>query len=187
MFEKGSGWTHTRLSPVARAFGVALVLASCSGEPKEQGTEACSAIACNDGFLATVMLNSASIPAGHHTIEVTADQSAFSCAIDFPPVSSNGAIGSGECSSGISLTIQPATVCHSSSSANATTLTCDQVPGQYLEQIGIAGTPASVDVKQMVNGMAILTGTASPTYQSVQPNGPGCPGSCLEGTAQWTP
>jgi hypothetical protein len=43
-----------------------------------------------------------------------------------------------------------------------------------------------VQVQQLVGGAVILDETVSPTYQTDEPNGPGCGPICHQAGAEWT-
>jgi len=156
---------------VALSRGALLLLAalgcgalSCDGSGI--GSMACTLIGCEDQFMATLTVDATMVPAGMHTVQVTADGVVASCAFQFPPDVGLGV----PCSSAFGLTIVP-----------------DQtIAGRFTERITFSGTPSLVEVQQLVGGTVIFDQTVSPTYQMNQPNGPGCGPICEQANVLWT-
>lgn len=130
------------------------------------GATACTLIGCVDQFLATVTVDATTVPAGKHTLTVTIDGAATSCSFNLPELASPV---NDPCAAGFSLNVpgQP-------------------TAGKFTETIGIVGTPSSIKVHQTLDGTVVLDQTISPTYQTIQPNGPGCAPICHHATAAWT-
>jgi hypothetical protein len=157
-------------------------LVSCTGETKR-----CTLIGCNDQFSATVSAASTAVPAGMHTIDVTVDGTLLSCTFTFPgalPASGGGIVAS--CQGDLSVDVGSPFTCTTTMTDAAIGQHCEPVPGQIRETIRIAGTPASVHVRQSVDGTVILDQSATPTYQRNQPNGIGCDPICRQAGAEWT-
>lgn len=130
------------------------------------GATGCTLIGCGDQFTATVTVDTTMVPAGTQTVTVTVDGAATSCTVA-PP----GDVGYGDpCSAGFGLTIGPA----------------QPTDGKFTEKITVNGSPRSIEVQQTVGGTVIFDQTISPTYQTNQPNGPGCGPICHQASVAWT-
>jgi hypothetical protein len=157
----------------------------CGGGALAWGEMVCSDVGCEDQFSASVTMDATQIPAGTHTIDVMADGAAMSCTFSFPPDPSTGGIAA-QCPSGLTVLVQPATVCTTTQSRTAASQQCQPIDGKFTESIWVSGTPKMVQVQQLVGGTAILDQTVSPTYQTNEPNGPGCGPICQQASAAWT-
>ena len=149
------------------------------------GGKACTLIGCEDQFSATVTADATLVPSGTHTVNVVADGAAMTCTFPFPPDPSNQGIVA-QCSSGLTLFVQPATVCTTVQTDASISQQCQPIDGKFIESIWVSGTPSVVQVQQLVGGTVILDQTVSPTYQSNEPNGPGCGPTCRQAGAEWT-
>jgi hypothetical protein len=56
----------------------------------------------------------------------------------------------------------------------------------FVEKLLVVGAPRLIEVQQTVAGTVIFDQTIAPTYQTNQPNGPGCEPICHQATAAWT-
>ena len=146
------------------------------------GEMACTDIGCSDQFSASVTIDATLVPAGTHTVDVVADGAAMSCTFSFPPADSSSA----QCSGGLTLFVQPATVCTTTQTPTYSSQQCQPIDGKFTESIWVSGTPGVVQVRQLVGGTVVLDQTVSPAYQTNQPNGPGCAPICHQGGAEWT-
>jgi hypothetical protein len=162
------------------------ILASC-GVKLPETSKACTLIGCFDQLTATVTGADGAIPPGMHLLTVTADALTTTCAFKYPPdVLPSGGTVEPSCPQGLAVTVGPKTVCTETSTTSTKTQTCTPVADQSVETITVAGMPARVHVVQTMAGASILDETASPTYTSSQPNGPGCDPTCHQATATWT-
>lgn len=171
----------------ASALALACAALACGGAIGSPlgGEMVCTDVGCQDQFSATVTMGATLIPAGTHTVDVVADGAAMSCTFSFPPDASTGGAAA-QCSSGLTVLVQPATVCTTTRSATAVSQQCQPIDGKFTESIWVPGTPKVVQVQQLVGGTVILDQTVSPTYQTNQPNGPGCGPICHQAGAEWT-
>ncbi len=130
------------------------------------GATACTKIGCVDQFSATVTVDATTVPAGKHTLTVTIDGAATSCSFNLPELANPV---NDPCAAGFSLSVpgQP-------------------TDGKFTETIRVLGTPSSIEVHQTLDGTVVLDQTLSPTYQTNQPNGPGCAPICHQASAAWT-
>jgi len=130
------------------------------------GATACTLIGCVDQFSATVTVDSTLVPAGRHTLTVTFDGAATSCTFNLPELTNPV---NDPCAAGFTLSVpgQPTN-------------------GKFTETIAVHGTPSSIKVQQTLDGTVVLDQTISPTYLTIQPNGPGCGPICHQGNAAWT-
>lgn len=130
------------------------------------GATGCTLIGCVDQFSATVTVDATTVPAGNHTLTVTIDGAATSCSFHLPELANPV---NDPCAAGFSLNVpgQP-------------------TDGKFTETIRVLGTPSSIEVQQTLDGTVVLDQTLSPTYQTNQPNGPGCAPICHRATAAWT-
>jgi hypothetical protein len=145
------------------------------------GEMICTSSGCNDQFSATVTMDATQVPAGTHTVNVVADGAATSCTFPFPPTDAVA-----QCSSGLTVIVQAAAICTTVQTDAAITEKCQPIDGKFTESIWVSGTPSVVQVQQLVAGTVILDQTIAPTYQTNQPNGPGCGPTCHRAGAAWT-
>ena len=176
----GPWGSRSTLITVVLGFSVA----GCNGSPF--GSMACSTRGCQDQFTATISIAGSSVSAGMHSVDVTADGTMLSCTFTFPPetLSGGGTVGS-QCPIGLTVDVQPTTTCMTVQTDAAKIEHCAPAPGQFTELITVSGAPASVRVQQSVGGTVILDQSATPTYESNQPNGPGCDPICHQAAAAW--
>ena len=147
----------------------------------------CTMVGCKNQVAATVTVNAAVVPAGTHTILVTADGVPGSCTFPFPPADPTVGVGTGEqCSSGLSLDVWVTTVCTTTQSGIVTSSQCEPVAGKFTETITINGTPTTLRIQQLVGGTMISDKTVSPSYVVNQPNGPCCEPTCRQAGVDWT-
>lgn len=143
--------------------------------------KACPLVGCDDSFSAQISVSASGVPAGTHTVTVTVDGATTSCSFQFPPDAATLARGV-TCSGNAYVGLTAAQTCQSSGGSE----TCQPVPGQYVESVTVFGTPQSVQVQQTVGGAVILDESVTPSYETYQPNGSGCPPTCQEAAVQWT-
>jgi len=142
----------------------------------------CALRACSDELAATVSRKDRSFPDGAHQVDVTADGVALSCAFTFA-----GAAVAPACSPGLSLSVVPAPNCIEAFTTDSVSRECfDPIPGQFVEQISLRGTPAELRVVQVVDGVALLDQSLMAVYRTVYPNGDACPGACKLATPSFT-
>ena len=130
------------------------------------GAIACTLIGCVDQFSATVTVDTNMVPAGTHVLTVTFDGAATFCPFNLPP--STDPVND-PCSAAFSLTVPDAST-----------------DGKFTEKIVLHGAPTSIEVRQTLDGTVVLDQTISPTYETNQPNGPGCGPICHQASAAWT-
>jgi hypothetical protein len=154
-----------------KALGLmALVLLSLAG-----CTKTCTEIGCFDQFFVRVANEDGSYTPGTHVLEVTADGVLLSCTFPLPPDTvGGGGIASPVCSPGLDVFAGPLANCTTSSNATTVSQTCTPIEGTIQEQITVNGTPATVRLRQTVDGSVVFDRTITPTYKSSRPNGPGC-------------
>ena len=141
----------------------------------------CTLIGCQDQFTATVTVDATAVPAGTHTVNVSADGTAMTCTFPFPQADAVA-----QCSGGLTVIVQAAAVCTTVQTDAAISEKCQAIDGKFTESISIPGTPSAVQVRQLVGGTVILDQSVAPTYQTNQPNGPGCGPTCHQAGAAWT-
>jgi hypothetical protein len=144
----------------------------------------CTDIDCEDLFAAQVFVDAGTVPSGTQTLNVVADGVSMSCTFVFPPDLSNNS--GGQCSGALSVVVQPARTCTTGSGDGAVTEKCDALSGQFVELILFRGTPQSVQVQQTAGGTIIMDESVTPSYQTNEPNGPGCSPVCEQAAVQWT-
>ncbi len=176
--------TGALLLTVALAYGALGCDGNAIGLPGG-GETVCTDVGCEDQFSASVTMDAALVPAGTHTVNVVADGAAMSCTFQFPPADSTGG-GAAQCSSGLTVFVEPSLVCTTMQSAMGAWEACQPIDGRFGESIWVSGTPSVVQVQQLVGGTVILDQTVSPTYQTYEPNGPRCGPICHQGGAEWT-
>ena len=156
---------------------------SALGSP-DAGQMACTLIGCADQFSATVTVDSTMVPAGRHTVTVTIDGVAGACTFQIPPTAG---LTNDPCTApGFSMTVDPAQMCTTTQSPTVASQQCQPIDGLFVERIAVLGAPSSIEVQQSVAGTVIFDQTVAPTYQTNQPNGPGCGPLCSQATAAWT-
>jgi hypothetical protein len=148
---------------------------------------ACTEIGCADGFAVTVTLDATMVPAGMHTLNVTADGTSVSCTFTFPPPGASlGTIVSAGCPNGLSLSFAPAQTCMIVQTGTGSANECQAVAGEFEEYLSLPGTPSSVRLQQSADGNVLLDQTLTPTYKIDQPNGASCGPTCHEASAKLT-
>lgn len=179
---------RSRVAAAAPSSSVFVALALLVfGAPTGCSTKACTTRGCQDQFVATVAGQGGAFPSGMHQIDVTVDGAALSCTFTFPlPSVGGGGTQSPSCTTGLTVDVFPATTCTSHDADGASTLSCDPIPGQFVETITVAGKPVQVTVRQSVDGTNLLDETVTASYQTNQPNGPECPPFCQQAVESWT-
>jgi hypothetical protein len=145
---------------------VLTLLASCamhSASEVDSGSEpmGCTDIGCHDGLVVSVLPTS-SWPHGAYRFTIEADETTTIC---------TGALPLPDC--------------------NTRAITCDADEPMITESgcalsesthafgdIVFSSTPASVAIAVTLDDDPIATETWTPTYQTFEPNGPGCPPKC---------
>jgi hypothetical protein len=153
---------------------VVLALAGCEGK-------VCTLRGCSDQFSATLTRADGSFPAGAHQIDITADGVTMSCTFNFA-----GSAVVATCPSGLDVTVGPATTCTEIRTGNSVSLRCDPIPGQFVEQLSLRGTPRALRVVQSVAGVTLLDQSMAPIYEAAYPNGPECGSPCQQASATLT-
>jgi hypothetical protein len=150
-------------------------------------SKTCTEIGCQTQFTGVISASSASLPAGTHRIDVTADGVLLSCSFAFPlETLPSGALVGPRCSPGLMASVGPAQQCTPFTTAEAKGLRCVPIPDQIRETVQIIGTPSVIAIEQSVDGVVILQRSSSPTYVESQPNGPGCEPICHQATSEWS-
>ncbi len=164
---------HLRLAMVLAVVAVVAV-AGCE-------EKACTLRGCVDQFSATLSRADGSFVAGAHQVDVIADGVTMSCTFNF---AGGGVVAT--CPSGLDVTVGPATTCTEIRTGNSVSLRCDPIPGQFVEQLSLRGTPRQLRVMQSVAGVVLLDQAMSPTYEAAYPNGPECGSPCQQASATLT-
>jgi hypothetical protein len=150
-------------------------------------SKTCTEIGCLTQFTAGISAAEASLPAGTHRIDVTADGALLSCTFAFPlETLPGGGLVSPRCSPGLAASVGSAVECTEVITSSAKSLRCVPIPDQIQESVQVTGTPSLVTVEQSVGGIAILQRSATPVYENSQPNGPGCEPICRQASAHWS-
>jgi hypothetical protein len=146
----------------------------------------CTEIGCQSQVHVTVTSADGSIPAGSHVLDATVDGVTLSCAFQVPLVvlPGGGTVGP-ECPVGLRVSIGQARTCTETVTGTARSLSCVPIPGQFLEDITIVGNPTQISIRLSVDGAVVLDRTETPSYQSTEPNGPGCDPACQQASAEW--
>jgi hypothetical protein len=148
---------------------------------------ACTEVGCADGFAVTVTVDATMVPAGTHTLNVTADGTPVSCTFTFPPPGARfGTIVSANCPKGLSLSFALAQTCMIVQTGTGSANECQAVAGEFEEYVLLPGTPSSVRLQQSADGNVLLDQTLTPTYKIDQPNGASCGPTCYEASAELT-
>jgi len=143
--------------------------------------KACTLRGCTDQFSATLTRADGSFPAGAHQIDVTADGVIMSCTFNF---AGSGVVAT--CPTGLDVTVAPATTCTEIRMGDSVSLRCDPIPGKFVEQLSLRGTPSQLHLVQSVDGVALLDQAMAPTYEGAYPNGPECGATCQQASATLT-
>ena len=161
------------------------VLAAASGGCER--TKECTLIGCRDQFVASVSRADGSFPSGAHRIEILADGASLTCSFTYPLATApGGAAIPPSCPIGLTVNIAQQQVCMQTTENGGVAFTCQPIPGQFLETIELAGTPAQVHVWQYVDDVALLDAATAPVYQDYFPNGPACGPPCHQASVDWT-
>jgi len=93
---------------------------------------------------------------------------------------------SAACSSGLFVSVNPATTCTEMHTATAVSVRCDPIPGQFIEVLSLFGMPRDVRVVQSIDGVVVIDQSIAPTYTQSRPNGPGCEPLCEQAAVMLT-
>jgi hypothetical protein len=118
---------------------------------------------------ASLTLPAALTEDGDYTFDVTSDGETLNCTATLPfqwasPV----------CDEGLSLLVEGPTATTGSS--------VSQGPADRISGLLVVGVLGEVSVKVTRNGSLVYAGSATPAYEGVEINGPGC-GECVQGSA----
>jgi hypothetical protein len=138
--------------------------ASCTTE------KSCTTIGCTDRLSLILVRPDGSEP--HFEISLVVDGKSIAC-----PAPALG--GSSKCDDGVFVSLSEGQVCRQDETATAATLRCTG-NGRFQEVVEIQSPPTAVTVSLAQGGETKSLGTFSPTYQTMQPNGPGCEPVCRQ-------
>ena len=162
---------------MSRAWLAILFATVLSGTMSCTSEKTCTLRGCEDSVF-TVLPPDLRAPAGNETITVTADGVIMTCTFDVSPDAGNyGEATQPQCSSGLTVNVDVGSACTLHPDA-AFEVTCLQALGAVTEEITVTGAPKEVRIQQVVGGTVLFDQTVQPTYQTVQPNGPGCAPIC---------
>jgi hypothetical protein len=145
-----------------------LVLLACGDKEEDTGELlACTQIGCSDGF--TLALEPALRSAGAYELTIIADGQTITCttALPFDEAALGGCSSDG---AWISL--------------SGTALPEDQ---QSIDGLGLSSTPAHIEVQILRDGALVASGSYSPEWAVVQPNGPECGPTCTQASDRLSP
>ena len=166
--------------------GIGMIAAFAAFVESSCMTKACTLVGCSDSFTATAKRADGTFPVGMHRIEIVADGVTQVCTFTFAGTIPDSAWMVATCSSGAVVMVRNAETCTETRNGNSVSYRCDPIPGQFVETITLASTPAQVHVWQYVDDAAILDAAAAPSYADYFPNGPECGGACRQASASWT-
>lgn len=166
-------------APLAFALGLA---PSACGDTLDAGNKACTDIGCNDVFSLELSRPGVGLPAGDHTMTVMAEGRTATCRFTVPAGGTTSA--SVDCGSQIGLVLFPRANCTEVRNGSAVSQSCTPIAGEYVVQLSVQGTPASVRVVLELGGMVLLDRSFTPAYQETRPNGPGCPPVCRQASVK---
>lgn len=144
------------------ALSFTLLLTACAGV--RTGSFACTEIGCADG-LSVQVTPAAPWPPGSYRFLFEVDGEALTC---------TGALPLPECGT-------PAITCDREGIVMITESGCALPPSQHgFGDVHFPGGPETVTVEVQRDGRALARQTFTPTYHTVQPNGPGCEPICTQ-------
>jgi hypothetical protein len=167
-----------------RGWGWAVVAVLLSGAPGCGSSKVCTLRGCVDMFQIAIAV-SAKAPGGAQTVTVTADNNVMTCTFASPGAPGDGGFAPVQCATGVTLELVGGAACMVQTDA-AFMQSCTASYGAYSEIITVAGAPTSVRVQQSADGMTVLDQMMTPSYDTLQPNGPACPPTCHQAVANWT-
>jgi hypothetical protein len=154
-----------RCKVLAVLMGVGLGLsASCMTE------KSCTTIGCADGL--SLILTRADGSEPHFEVSLVIDGKTIVC-----PAPALGS--SSKCDDGVFVTLTEGQDCRQAATTTSATLTCTG-NGRFQEVVEIRRAPATLAVSLAQGGTTKPLGTLSPTYRTMQPNGPGCEPVCRQ-------
>lgn len=138
--------------------GIAVACAVQSGCSK-----ACTLIGCGPPFEITFAPSGGQWLSGTYSVAVTADSTAGSCVVTLPFAS-----------------CQTAPSCMGTRDWDVIDSGCALTPDKHSISgiVFTATTPMNIEVVVSRDGRQLADGTFTPSYQSSQPNGPGCGDTC---------
>lgn len=157
------------------------VLGSCSDE------HACTDIGCSDQASFTLRPAGSHWDDGAYTLEVTFDDTRYSCAFAVPDaLPSTGSWQPVDCTPALQVYLTPEVDCEEHRNGDTVSQVCTPIPDQYYLQGSIQGTPATLELTLERDSAALLHETRTLTYQTTQPNGPECGPACRQASTEFT-
>lgn len=142
---------------------LAVLIGACAGP---QGGHACTEIGCVDGLTLQPAAGTTWAP-GAYRFELEVDGETVTCtgALPLPPCG------------------PPAITCDRERVVTITESGCALPPSQHgFGDLHFPGAPETVTIEIERDGRTLTRQTFTPTYQTTQPNGPGCPPTCTQGS-----
>jgi hypothetical protein len=147
----------------------------------------CTEIGCGDS--ATVRLQTAdgTWPDGAYTFVFTSPDAVHRCQLALPgELPAPGSLRALACSPPLSANLSPTAVCTEERAANAVSESCRPVPGQFVLEAHVTGTPATLSLRVERSGTVLLEESRSLRYTEERPNGPGCDPLCRQTSLELT-
>jgi hypothetical protein len=166
--------------------GIGMIAAVAGAGGAAGCTKVCSEVGCANQFTASIRSADGSFPSGTHLLEVLVDGVMQTCTFTFAETSPGIGRVAEWCSSAFAFTVDNDRTCTEIRTDQSVSQKCEPIPGQFIETIMLAGTPAQVHVWQYVDGAPILDAAAAPSYADAFPNGADCPPVCRQASASWT-
>ena len=128
--------------------------------------DACTLIGCSDALVVELHADGERPRPGNYEVELVADGETTTCSFQFLLVCEGG----GHC-------VEPST-------STCPEATFDTARVDPVFSIPVSGTPMSVDYVVRVADEEVASGTVTPEYETVRPNGPDCEPVCQQATAR---
>ena len=152
-------------------------------------TRECTLVGCADQLGVELRTATGAWTDGLYELTVgTEDQRAGRCILRIPEQLPDlpGKVFGEPCGNGVRFAFMSESTCESGCDGTSCWQKCTPIPGKYLSQVAVTGTPARLELTLVRDGETILAQNVEPTYREVYPNGPECGGACRQATVEYT-
>lgn len=159
---------------------VAVMTAGCPVE-----SQSCTEIGCGDGISIELRPAEGTLDDGSYALDIVAGEQTHACSFVVPddlPVRGN--LHEVQCMPRLNVYLQPESICSEQRSGDAISESCRPVPGRFMLQAQIEGTPRTLDLRLSRDGTALLEQQLTPSYETTRPNGPDCEPACEQARVQ---
>lgn len=168
--------------PIACALALASSVAGC-----EVFTHSCTEVGCSDGVMLEVRTGQGGLADGSYVFDLEAGAQNHTCSFVVPDdLPERGSLQQIECTPRLDVFLGPASVCTEQRRGDAVSESCMLVPGQFVLQANVQGTPPELELRLSRDGTLLAEQTLTAVYETTRPNGPDCEPECRIATVEVT-